>query len=51
MTFFVDFGGWCEIEAESEEQARKKFWQLINEDKPLPSNVYEIHGTELKDGV
>lgn len=38
----VNFVGSCDFKAESYEEAHQKFWDLISEDKPLPSNLYEI---------
>ena len=49
MKWYVDFSGYCEIEAENEEEAEREFWKLFNEDKPLPSSVYDIDGIELKE--
>lgn len=48
MKFYIDFGGYCEIEANDEEEARLKFWDFIVEDKPLPCNYYELHTIEEK---
>lgn len=48
MRFYVDFSGYCEIEADSPEDAEQKFWDLINEDKPLPENIFDIDGIEEK---
>lgn len=47
-TFWVDFDGYCEIEAETAEEAEQKFWDLINEDMPLTKNIYGIIGVEEK---
>ncbi len=46
--FYVDFQGHCEIEAESDHDAEDKFWELINNDKPLPENVYNVWCVEQK---
>ena len=46
--FYIDFQGSCEIEAQSAEEAEEKFWELINYDKPLPHNLYEISNIEAK---
>jgi hypothetical protein len=46
--FYIDFSGWCEIEAEDEKEARRKFEIYIAEDKPLPCNIYEVQGIEEK---
>lgn len=47
--YYVDFSGYCEIEAETPEQAKAKFWWLIQEEIPLPRNIYEIDSVEEKD--
>ena len=47
-TFFVDFSGYCEIEAETREQAETEFWRLVQEELPLPQNIYDIEGIEEK---
>lgn len=47
--YYIDFEGYCVIEAENEEDAAKKFWQTIQKDEPLPCNVYEITGVEKGD--
>ena len=47
-TFWVDFSGYCEIEAETAEEAEQKFWDFINDDMPLPQNIYEVDGVEEK---
>lgn len=47
-TFFVDFSGYCEIEAETAEQARTEFWRLVQEEIALPQNIYNIDCVEEK---
>jgi hypothetical protein len=49
MKYYIDFGGYCEIEANSEEEAKRNFWERVNEGSPLPSNIYEIQGVERKE--
>lgn len=44
--FFIDFSGFCEIKAETEEEALEKFWELISDDKPLPDSIYVIDTIE-----
>lgn len=44
--FYVDFSGYCEIEAENEDEALDKFWDIVNADEPLPHNYYETFGAE-----
>ena len=50
MKWYIDFDGYCEIEAENEEEAEQEFWRLISEDKPLPSIVLDINGIEKVEG-
>lgn len=47
-TFFVDFSGYCEIEAETREQVETEFWRLVQEELPLPQNIYDIEGIKEK---
>lgn len=47
-TFWVDFTGYCEIEAETAEEAENKFWSYIEDDIPLPQNIYDVEGVEEK---
>ena len=47
--YYIDFEGYCVIEAENAEEAQQKFWQMIQRDEPLPCNVYEIQGVEKGD--
>lgn len=49
MKWYIDFNGYCEIEAENKEEAEREFWRLIIENKPLPSNFYDIDSTEPKE--
>lgn len=46
--YYVDFSGYCEIEANTIQEAEEKFWEFLSNDKPLPSNIYEIEGFEEK---
>lgn len=46
--FYVDFRGYCEIEAESGHDAEDKFWELIFNNKPLPKNIYDVWCIEQK---
>ena len=50
MTWYVDFDGYCEIEADSADEAEQEFWRLISEDKPLPSIVLDINNIEKVEG-
>lgn len=50
MKWYIDFDGYCEIEAENEEEAEQEFWRLVSEDKPLPSIVLDIDGIEKIEG-
>lgn len=47
-TWYVDFSGYCEIEAETADEACEKFWEYINNDQPLPQNIYDFEGVEEK---
>lgn len=42
MKWYVDYSGYCEIEANTPEEAREKFWEYISGGDPLPCNYYEI---------
>lgn len=44
--FYIDFTGYCEIEAENGKEAMDKFWDIINSDKPLPHNRYDALDAE-----
>lgn len=46
--FTIYFQGYCEIEGENPHDAQNKFWELINDDKPLPENIYEVLCVEPK---
>lgn len=46
MKFYIDFTGFCTITANSIEEAREKFWELIYNDTPLPNTFYEINEIE-----
>jgi hypothetical protein len=48
-TFYIDFEGYCEITANTKEEAEEIFWSLVGNDKPLPSNLYEVEGIEEKE--
>lgn len=45
-SYYIDFEGYCVIEAENEEEAKTKFWQIIQRNEALPCNAYEIQGVE-----
>lgn len=47
-TYYVNFWGWCEIEASSEEEAKVKFWEYVMNEKALPKNIYEIFSANEK---
>lgn len=47
-TFYIDFNGYCEIEAETPEQAETEFWRLLQEDIALPQSIYDIDCIEEK---
>ena len=45
--WIIRFVGNCEILAESEEEAKSMFWQMVDTGQPLPSNWYFV--TEVKE--
>jgi hypothetical protein len=47
--YYIDFSGYCTIEAPSEEEAREKFWDLVATIKQLPNRIFEIDGVEKKE--
>lgn len=47
-TYYVDFSGYCEIEADTVQEAERKFWEFLDNEKPLPSNIYRIEDFEEK---
>ena len=47
-TFYIDFCGYCEIQATDAETAEEIFWQMVGNDQPLPHNLYEIDLIEEK---
>lgn len=44
--FTIDFAGSCVIAAEDETAAMRTFWELINNQQPLPMNLYEVQNVE-----
>lgn len=46
--YFIDFEGYCEIEAENAKQAEDLFWKLIKDKIALPHSVYEVEGVEKR---
>lgn len=40
--FIVAFNGSCEIYANTQEEAEDKFWDLIDNNQPLPGNLYDL---------
>ena len=34
-TYYVDFSGWCKVEADSANEAEAKFWEYIYDNAPL----------------
>lgn len=45
--FWIDFSGYCSIEAETREEAEEKFWQgLQTPSKDAFDDVYDIEGIE-----
>lgn len=49
MKYYIDFGGYCEIEADSPEEADKKFYDTLQRPCTACENeVYEVIGIEEK---
>jgi hypothetical protein len=46
MEYFVDFCGYCIVEAKTKKEAENVFWEMVNSDEPLPSNIYGIEEIE-----
>ena len=44
-TYWVDFSGYCEVKADSADEAIDKFWDYLQYDVPL---VYTLEGVEEK---
>ena len=44
--FTIDFTGSCVIAAEDEAAALRTFWELINNQQPLPMNLYEVQNVD-----
>ena len=47
-TFYIDFDGYCEIDAETPEEAQDKFWEILQNEQQLPNSLYCIEGVEKK---
>lgn len=48
--FYIDFIGYCEIEAETREEAKEKFWEtLVDPCTACTNATYEIDFVEFKD--
>ena len=43
QTYYIDFSGWCEVQAENEDEAMQKFW-----DNEIENGTYEISSIEEK---
>lgn len=39
MKYYIDFEGYCQIEAKNKEEARKKFWEKVQ--PPTKEGFYE----------
>ena len=44
--YYVDFSGYCKINADSAEEAANKFWEYVDNDAPLPHNFCTLEGVE-----
>lgn len=47
MKYYVDFQGFCEIDAESVAEVREKFFDIVSNDENLPGSIFEIDTIEL----
>lgn len=45
----INFNGYSEIVAVSEQDAIHKFWEHINLDLPLPISMYNVESVEEKE--
>lgn len=45
-TYYVDFSGWCKVEADSANEAEAKFQEHIYGNTPLLHNNYTLEGVE-----
>ena len=54
MKYWIDFSGYVEVEADSEEDAEQKMWDAINRTLTFPTcfdgDVWDIDGIEEKRG-
>ena len=48
MKFYIDFTGYCKIEANDKEEARQKFWDYIYNinEEDLPGSIYFVENIE-----
>ena len=47
MKYYIDFSGWCTVEANSKEEAEQKFWDgLQSPTKNAFDDYYDIEGIE-----
>ena len=47
MKFWIDFEGYCSIEAETEEEAKEKFWEEIYpHSSEIKDEHYELNAIE-----
>ena len=44
--YYVDFSGYCAVNADSANEAEDKFWEYIYNNAPLPHNFYTFEGVE-----
>ena len=42
--FYIDFSGYCAVEAETKEEAEEKFWNTLQ--KPCESCYEDIYGID-----
>ena len=47
-TYYIDFSGYCKINAENEKQAEEIFWEGLRSPSDTAYDaVYDIEGTEI----
>ena len=44
--YYVDFSGYCKVEADSADEAEAKFWEYVDNNAPLPHYFYTLEGVE-----
>lgn len=47
--YYVDYSGYCTIEANSIEEAEQEFWNQFDKLSRMPDEVVEIEGVEKQE--